>query len=100
MNYVENFEQSVKALEEDITQTVLATFRRTTSLDNANDRRFTAHLSMFDQRKRLSEGLHPWLVDMPADGAPLERDDIISEADLNRYVEGLERNGFSGPCSW
>jgi pimeloyl-ACP methyl ester carboxylesterase len=99
VNYIENFDASVASLEEDIPTTVKATFRGVRAAVG-EARTFTEHLSLFDQRKRMKEGKHPWFVNMPENGSPISRDPIISEFDLCRYTEGLQRNGLRGACSW
>jgi pimeloyl-ACP methyl ester carboxylesterase len=87
--YAENFERAAAGFEADVGATVRALFRAgdPTRLGKPAGTAFV----------RARGG---WFG--PDNRAPaLPRDErVIGEEDENRYVEALERNGFSGPDSW
>ena len=87
--YLENFAKARATFEADVPATVKALFRKGNPALKGKPSR-TAQV-------RRDGG---WFGG--ADRAPdLPRDaDVLGEADLSRYVEGLQRNGFFGPDSW
>eukprot|EP00747_Dinoflagellata_sp_TGD_P171198 gnl/TRDRNA2_/TRDRNA2_204709_c0_seq1.p1 gnl/TRDRNA2_/TRDRNA2_204709_c0~~gnl/TRDRNA2_/TRDRNA2_204709_c0_seq1.p1 ORF type:complete len:217 (-),score=30.72 gnl/TRDRNA2_/TRDRNA2_204709_c0_seq1:152-802(-) len=85
-------------LDRNLRHTVMCLFQACYSMPAP--RTWNKHISMFDQRKRFKEtsGQCSFFLKPPKpDGSPsepVERDGrMVTEDDINRYVEGLERNG-------
>lgn len=104
--YIEHFDEMVRDLEANIPQTVKAIFRRSgPELLAAGDGRFTEFCSTYGQRARIAAGENAFLVNIPkssaaAGGEDLERDDMITEADMHKYIEAMQRTGLRAGCSW
>jgi pimeloyl-ACP methyl ester carboxylesterase len=87
--YEENFDKARAAFEASVRDTVKALFRKGSLAGKGQPSR-TA-LVRRDGGWFGGAGKAPSL---PMDA------DVLTEADLNTYVAGLERNGFFGPDSW
>ena len=87
--YEESFEQATKTFEADVRATMKAQFRK----GNPNGRGKPARLAQIRKDGGWFGGAAK-APDLPIDT------DIVSEADLDRYVAALQRNGFFGPDSW
>ena len=87
--YLENFAKACAGFDADVSATVRALFRkgnpalRGTPSRTARVRRDGGWFGGADRAPDL----------------PLDKD-VLGEADLSRYVESLQRNGFFGPDSW
>ena len=89
LHYEESFDAATRAMEADVRATVRALFRK----GNPAMRGKPARLSTTRREGGWFGGLGR-APDVPIDL------DVITEADLEHYAGGLQRNGFFGPNSW
>jgi pimeloyl-ACP methyl ester carboxylesterase len=87
--YEENFAKAQQALEADVRATVKALFRK----GNPNAKGKPARLAQI----RKDGGWFGGTGRAPE--VPLDTD-VLTEADLDKYVAGLQAHGFFGPNSW
>ena len=87
--YQENFEAAVATLEANPTNTAKAMFRKGDPAGQGKPSR-----TAFVRKQGGWFGGQAQAPDVPMDT------DVISEADLIAYADGLARNGFFGPCSY
>lgn len=86
--YEESFDKAQQALEADVRATVKALFRK----GNPNGKGKPTRLAQI----RKDGG---WFGGGKAPDVPLDTD-VLTEADLDKYVAGLQANGFFGPNAW
>ncbi|MBO0710077.1 MAG: alpha/beta hydrolase [Acetobacteraceae bacterium] len=87
--YLENFAKACASFDADVSATVKILFRKGNPA-----------LKGTPSRTALVRRDGGWFKGADrAPDLPLDRD-VLGEADLSRYVESLQRNGFFGPDSW
>jgi pimeloyl-ACP methyl ester carboxylesterase len=99
LHHIEEPDRVAAELDADIRRSCLAIFQA--NYEHPGARKWNQYISMFDQRKRFKEsgGGYAWFVPSTDGSFPeVTRDDrMVTEADIDRYVEGIERNGGFGP---
>lgn len=86
--YQDSFEQAQRDFERDVSASVRCIFR------HGKPEHLTVRSSTATTRRDGGFFRGPIAPDLPRDGK------VLSEEDLDRYVEALSRNGFAGPDSW
>lgn len=86
--YAESFEQAHTDFERDVSATVRAIFR------HGRPEHLSRRSNTATARRDGGFFRGPTAPDLPRD------EKVLGEDDLERYVEALSRNGFTGPDSW
>lgn len=86
--YQESFEQAQRDFERDVSATVRAIFR------SGRPEHVARRSNTSTTRRNGGFFRGPHAPDLPRDPA------VVSQEDLERYVEALSRNGFFGPDAW